>query len=178
MPFKDKTERVDFRTARAILSGRAPGLTTGASALAKIPTGDGNPGPANRKGGGPGPRPDGSGAERALYALLERIGCADAGRREWEGQPVGRAWWFRQYPWGAYLEPARKFQADAGFPLLGLLVEVEGKAHDLKRKKDVVRRQLAEAAGWRVVALLPEQLRNGEAEGILRTRIDQEVRDV
>lgn len=160
MPYVDKTLRVDFRTARAMLAGRSAGPLPPPATPAQE---------ARRK-------PDGSAAERALWALLERLGCADVGIPG--SRPFGAAWWIRQYPWGAYLTPSRKFQADAGFPMLGILVEVEGKAHDLKRKGDVVRRQLAEAAGWRVVAILPEQIRNGEAERILRTRIDQEVTDV
>lgn len=112
---------------------------------------------------------DGSHAEEALYAALAWVW--------WEAAPGGypseprlvSTMWVRQYPWGAYLSPPRRFSADAGFPFARLLVEVEGQAHSIKGRRtgDVLKSQLADAAGWKVLRVLPEQVRDGTAVALI-----------
>lgn len=115
---------------------------------------------------------DGSHAEEALYAALRLIpGATDMG-------PVGDSWphytetrlaFVRGYPWGLYLTPRRRFQADAAFPSMRLLIEVDGIAHKIgsRQKGDVLKSQLADAAGWKVLRILPEQVHNGEAVALV-----------
>jgi very-short-patch-repair endonuclease len=106
-------------------------------------------------------RRDGSHAEDALYAALDAAGYLDF-RYAMNGSHRVTAIYQRGYPWGLYLKPRRRFQADAAFPSADLLIEVEGVAHKIghQQKHDVVRRQLAEAAGWRVLSVLPEHGRS------------------
>jgi hypothetical protein len=122
------------------------------------------PGPSARP---PARRYDGTATEDALYRGLVAAGLEDL--RDWTG---GEAF-VPQYAWGWYLTPKRKFQADFAFPAAALLVEIEGQPHAIKgrRKDDVVRRQLAEAAGWRVLSVLPEQVKNGSAVDLVRQAI-------
>lgn len=71
----------------------------------------------------------------------------------------------RQFAWGLYLSEPRRFASDFAFPSHRILVEIDGDAHAVKarRRGTVVRTQLAESAGWRVVTVLPEQVRDGTA---------------
>lgn len=112
----------------------------------------------------------GEAAERTLYELLEtHIGSEIApGRATWTGRP-----WLRSYPWGAFLEPRRGFVADAALPAERILIESDGDAHGIKEKRrgDVKRRQLAVAAGWRVVSVLPEQVRSGEVVRLVQEEV-------
>jgi very-short-patch-repair endonuclease len=52
-------------------------------------------------------------------------------------------------------------------------VEIEGHAHSVKKQRshDVRRRQLAEGAGWRVLSVLPEQVRDGTAVALVRAAL-------
>lgn len=113
--------------------------------------------------------------EEALYAALDGDGFMDF-RYATDGGGYLRmsSYYIRQYPWGAYLTPPRRFSADAGFPTARLLVEVEGQVHSIKGKRggDVKRRQLAEEAGWRVLSVLPEQVHNGEAVELVRRALE------
>jgi hypothetical protein len=120
-------------------------------------------------------RRPGEAAEAALYAALVRDWFYDMGEPQAldHVQHNPGACFLRQYPWGAYLSPPRRFCADAGFPFSGLLVEIEGHAHSVKKQRshDVRRRQLAEAGGWRVLSVLPEQVHNGEAIELVRAAL-------
>lgn len=108
--------------------------------------------------------------EDALYEALEEAGFAEVTRGAHDPIEV----FVRGYAWGLHLMPRRKFQADAAFPAAHLLVEVEGGAHSVQKMRahDIRRRQLAEAAGWRVLSVLPEQIGNGEAVTLVTQHID------
>lgn len=69
----------------------------------------------------------------------------------------------KEYGWGIHV--GRGFRSDFAVPLRMLLVEVEGIVHSVQkqRRNDVRRRQLAEAFGYRVLSVLPEQVKSGEA---------------
>lgn len=124
-------------------------------------------------------RGDGSRHEEVLYAALNR--------EWWEAKPGGfpssprfmEAIWLRQYPWGAFLSPPRRFQADAAFPMQLVLVEIEGTAHKIghQRAHDVKRRRLAEEAGWRVVSVLPDEVHDGTALAAIRRALDATARE-
>lgn len=120
---------------------------------------------------------DGSHAEEALYAALDAAGYLDF-RYAVNGSHRVTAIYQRGYPWGLYLKPRRRFQADAAFPSADLLIEVEGVAHKIghQQKHDVLRRQLAEAAGWRVLSVLPEQVRDGSAVELIARALNQSAR--
>lgn len=120
---------------------------------------------------------DGSHAEEALYAALDAAGYLDF-RYAVNGSHRVTALYQRGYPWGLYLKPRRRFQADAAFPSADLLIEVEGVAHKIghQQKHDVLRRQLAEAAGWRVLSVLPEQVKSGEAVELIARALNQSAR--
>lgn len=76
-----------------------------------------------------------------------------------------------EYTWAPH---ERALRADFGFPVARVLVEIEGDAHAVKRQRrnDVVRRQEAERRGWRVVSVLPEQVKSGEAVALVRAAVD------
>lgn len=80
----------------------------------------------------------------------------------------------REWPWGLLLEPPRRFRADIAYPCKGVLVEVEGLAHSLKRQQriDVLRDQLAQQAGYRIVRVLPEQVASGDALAVVRAAVN------
>lgn len=76
-----------------------------------------------------------------------------------------------QAGWGWYLEPRRGFSSDFAFPAARVLLEIDGGAHAAGRGKvarDVKRRGLAAAAGWRLLSVTPDQVRSGEALRLLR----------
>lgn len=110
-------------------------------------------------------------SEESLYAALEesgygefRPGCRSAYEPEW----------VRQYPFGAFLSPPRLFRFDAAFPAKMVGIDVDGGAHAAGRakvKSDTLRRGLAGAAGWKIVALTPEQVHNGEAVALVRSAL-------
>jgi very-short-patch-repair endonuclease len=117
----------------------------------------------------------GEAAEAALYAALTEAGFVDFVAREGvllHNEPDEHVF-VRQLPFGAYLEPPRRFCADVGFPVARLLVEIEGHAHSVKKQRshDVRRRQLAEAGGWRVLSVLPEQVMDGTAIELVRAAL-------
>jgi len=154
VPYVDKTRRVDFRTARAILAGRAVGPT---------------PPPAAR-----GRKRTGNPAVAALVAGL-------AARGYFQVRDLGPKTWIlptmilvREYAWA--LELGRDFRADVAFPALRILVEVKGGAHAAGRAKqraDVEREGLAVSLGYRVLPLTPAQAMAEEGvEMVLRTRYE------
>lgn len=115
----------------------------------------------------------GDAAEDALYDALENGAFVDL--HSTSDVPLDaemrRVSWIRQYPWGAYLSPRRRFSSDAGFPNARVLVEIDGGAHaagKAKQRTDTERRGLAGANGWRVVAVTPEMVHNGEAIDLIR----------
>jgi hypothetical protein len=154
VPYVDKTRRVDFRTARAILAGRAVGPT---------------PPPAAR-----GRKRTGNPAVAALVAGL-------AARGYFQVRDLCPKTWIlptmilvREYAWA--LELGRDFRADVAFPALRILVEVKGGAHAAGRAKqraDVEREGLAVSLGYRVLPLTPAQAMAEEGvEMVLRTRYE------
>lgn len=144
------------------------GLSSAGWTCPKCADGQSAPAPRPAASGGKAKR-DGSHAEDALYAALDADGFLDF-RYAVDGSHRVTAIYQRGYPWGLYLKPRRRFQADAAFPSADLLIEVEGVAHKIghQQKHDVLRRQLAESAGWRVLSVLPEQVHNGEAVELIR----------
>lgn len=61
--------------------------------------------------------------------------------------------------------PDRKFRADFAFVEQKLLVEVDGMVHRIKArfKADIEKKALALLAGWRVLSVGGDQVRDGEA---------------
>lgn len=80
----------------------------------------------------------------------------------------------REFPVGLMLEPPRRYRADFYAPAWRLCVEVEGGAHGVQRQRrsDIVREQLLEAAGLRVVRVLPEQVHDGSALEVIRRAVE------
>ena len=76
----------------------------------------------------------------------------------------------REFEWGIGLVPRRRFRCDFLHLTSATMVEIEGGAHGVQRqrKSDILRAQLAEAAGYRIVRVLPEQVNNGEALALVR----------
>ena len=72
-----------------------------------------------------------------------------------------------------YLPHERALRADFAFPVARLLVEIDGNAHAVKsvRKDDVVKRQEATRRGWRVLVVLPEQVRDGTAVELVKAAL-------
>lgn len=91
-------------------------------------------------------------AEDALDAQL-----AGAGYVEW-------ADYVREGSWA--LARGKGYRADFVFPRARLLVEIKGGVHHAVRKqgkRDVQREALATLLGWRVLPVLPEEVRDGSA---------------
>lgn len=121
---------------------------------------------------------DGSQHEEALFRQLVDAGYFDidsmaSWSREVEPGDVDRMF-LAPYPWGAQLRPRRGFLADFGFPASRLLVEVDGISHKIghRQRGDVLKRQLADAAGYKVLAVLPEQVHDNSAIQLIRASLD------
>jgi hypothetical protein len=115
--------------------------------------------------------------EAALYAALnaERYMEASPGRYIGATNLV----WLRQYPFGAFLSPPRRFTFDAAFPEAMVAVECDGGAHaagKAKQRTDTERRGLAGANGWIVVAVTPEQVADGSALALVREALSNATR--
>lgn len=111
-------------------------------------------------------------AEDALCRLLN-----DAGLFDIETAPptcVASNLYVREYGWGAHLVPPRGWRFDAAVPARRLAFEVEGQVHSIKGKRtgDVLRDQAAQRAGWRVVRLLPSQVRDDTAAEVVRGAVN------
>ena len=80
----------------------------------------------------------------------------------------------REARWGQALTPERRFRADFLLPAHLLMVEVEGGAHGVQRqrKHDVLRDQLAQQAGYRILRVLPEQCADRSALAIVRAALE------
>lgn len=106
--------------------------------------------PAQAKARAKGSGGAGERAEAALYATLTALGIAHEA----------------QYPWGALLDPPRRFCADAAIPELKLLLEIDGRAHIAGYARftaDMERRRCAVHAGFVLLAYTPDEARNGTA---------------
>ena len=59
----------------------------------------------------------------------------------------------------------RNFRADLAWPALKLLLEIDGGAHAIRKRQEqtVLRGQVAQSLGYRIITVLPGQVRNGEA---------------
>ena len=143
-----------WRCPRHDLASYAPGWT-----CPKCPPSDA---PAVATRTAPKPR-HGQDAEDGLARQLVIAGYVDLPRAD--ARTSHRSVFVRQFAWGVYLDPSRRFVADFAFPAHRVLVEIDGDAHAVKarRRGTVLRTQLAESAGWRVVTVLPEQVRDGTA---------------
>lgn len=87
---------------------------------------------------------------------------------------IGQRAIVREYPWGLTLTPPRRFRSDFAHPITRTLLEIEGGAHGVQRQRrhDVLRDQLAQAAGYRIVRVLPAQVSTGEAIQALRAAME------
>lgn len=119
----------------------------------------------------------GKAAEDALAEALSGAGYVVRSWREWlnavEEGVAGDASIVREYRWGQRLDPERRFRSDFALPLSRLLIEVEGGAHGVQRqrKHDVLRDQLAQQAGYRILRVLPEQVADGSALALVRLAV-------
>lgn len=79
----------------------------------------------------------------------------------------------REYEWGIGLEPRRRFRCDFLHLTSATMVEIEGGAHGVQRqrKHDVLRDQLAQQAGYRILRVLPEQVADGSALALVRQAV-------
>lgn len=133
-----------------------------------------------------GPRPSrsskpraGKAAEDALAALLARHGYVVQTYGEWLRTSVMTGAWsldvVREFPWGLTLGPERRFRSDFAHPATRTLIEVDGRVHHVVARQgrgDILRAQLAEAAGYRVVRVLPEQVKDGSALEVIRRAVE------
>ena len=152
----DKTERVDYLTARHILAGRVPPV---AEKVAPKPS--------------RAPRVKaGAVHEAKLCAVLDALGYIDVNNAT-RTTPVGSVY-VREYGWGVFLDPPRLFRFDAALPAQRVAVECDGSAHAAGKRKqrtDTERRGLAASIGWRVVAVTPEQIDDGRARDVIRAAL-------
>ena len=73
-----------------------------------------------------------------------------------------------------WLPGERLYRFDVGLPALKVAVDVDGGAHaagKAKLRADTERRGLAAAHGWRVVAVTPEQVRDGTAVELVKAAL-------
>jgi len=114
----------------------------------------------------------GQDAEDGLARQLEIAGYFDIVADEIGGAPSFG--FIRQCCWGLYLPEPRGFASDFAFPASSLLVEIDGQAHSIKarRKMTVVRAQLASSIGWRMLTVLPEQVRDGTAIELVKQALN------
>lgn len=63
------------------------------------------------------------------------------------------------------LELGRKYRADLAYPDRKLLIEVDGGAHAVRKRwhDGIIRTQIAQQLGYRVLIVMPEQVKSGEA---------------
>ena len=103
-------------------------------------------------------------------AKTQQRSLAHPGKRKWhyeqdlaeQIEQAGLALPILEY---AFAKPERKFRADLCWPSLKLIVEIEGAVHRIKAryKTDIERRQWCFLHDWRILPILPEQVKNGEA---------------
>lgn len=133
--------------------------------------------PANRgSGSDPSPKPRaGKAAEDALADQLARSGFIVLTWGEWlmwamHGLALDPTVAVREARWGQALVPERRFRSDFMLPASRLFVEIEGGAHGVQRqrKSDILRAQIAEQAGYRILRVLPEQVADGSALALVR----------
>lgn len=113
--------------------------------------------------------------EARLAAVLSTCGLVDIQHVSQAGIDP-RALFVRGYAWGVHLNPPRGFAFDAAVPARRLAFEVDGGAHAAGRgkvKADTERRGLAGASGWVVVAVTPEQVRDGSARALVVASLDR-----
>lgn len=151
----------------AVVGGQVSKVTRGAGTPeSRIVPGPSDPAPS---------LPRGRESENAMAEQLEAAGYCVLTYGEWLRTAIQTGAWshdvVREFPWGLALDPKRKFRSD--FALVGrrLLIEVDGGAHAAGKKKverDTERRGLAAADGWRVLAVTPKQVRDGDAINLVR----------
>ena len=110
--------------------------------------------------------------EARLCAVLDAAGLIDA-MNATPATPVASVY-IRELAWGVYLPEPRLFRFDAALVVRRLAFELDGGAHAAGKRKvrtDTERRGLAAAHGWRVVAMTPEQVRDGTALGLVRAAL-------
>lgn len=123
----------------------------------------------------PARRRDGSATEDALYAALLAAGFMDIDSMPPPvDYPVPTIHWFlRDYPYGRAI--GRRWRADLGFPWARVLVEIDGRAHNIeaRRKGDIEKKRAAEEMGWRIVTLHQSEVRDGSAVGIVERAVNK-----
>lgn len=117
----------------------------------------------------------GKAAEDALADQLARSGFIVLTWGEWlmwamHGLALDPTVAVREARWGQALVPERRFRSDFMLPASRLFVEIEGGAHGVQRqrKSDILRAQIAEQAGYRILRVLPEQVADGSALALVR----------
>lgn len=118
----------------------------------------------------------GKAAEDALAAALVSAGHEVIDFRTWLWRALDGTrfpGFVREFVVGSLLAEPRRFRADLFHPASRACIEMEGGAHGIQRQRrsDIVREQLLESAGLRVVRVLPEQVNNGEALALVRRAI-------
>ncbi len=91
---------------------------------------------------------------------------------------AGLTGWEAQWPWGMLLSPARRFQADIGFPKHRVIVESVGRAHSMGVEKvyaDAERSALAASIGILVVPLHPGLINDGTGVELVRRALASRV---
>ena len=70
-------------------------------------------------------------------------------------------------------EVGRKFRADLCWPDRRLILEIDGGAHcvRIRQKQTILRAQIAQELGYKVITVLPSQVRNGEALRLLEREL-------
>lgn len=71
------------------------------------------------------------------------------------------------------LKIGRKFRADLAYPDKMLLIEIDGGCHAVKQRwhDGILRGQIAQQLGYRVIVVLPEQVKSGEALRIIEREL-------
>lgn len=121
-------------------------------------------------------KPAGRAAEDALAEQLALSGFNVLTWGEWlmwalHGMACESSAVVREARWGQALVPERRFRSDFLIPSARLLVEIDGRIHHVVAKQgrvDVLRAQLAQQAGYRILRVLPEQCADRSALAIVR----------
>lgn len=123
-------------------------------------------------------RKPGQAAEDSLAALLESAGWLVQTYPEWlRAVVLGQHWRtvvVREFPVGLLCEPTRRFRCDFLCLWGALAIEIEGGVHGVQkqRKSDIKREQLIQAAGVRVLRVLPEQVKDGTALDLVKRALE------
>lgn len=121
----------------------------------------------------------GKAAEDALAAALVSAGHEVIDFRTWLWRALDGTrfpGFVREFVVGSLLAEPRRFRADLFHPATRTCIEIEGGAHGIQKQRrgDILRAQLIEAAGLRILRVLPEQVTNGDALALVRGAVTKE----